>query len=50
VFLKKLDLGKNKLGKIESLDTLLHLTQLSLEDNEVCLYVFITFYTAAVLR
>ena len=35
VHLKKLDLGKNKIQKIEGLDTLSSLVQLSLEDNEI---------------
>ena len=35
VHLKKLDLGKNKIQKIEGLETLTSLVQLSLEDNEI---------------
>jgi hypothetical protein len=34
-FLKKLDLGRNKLVHLEGLDTLVHLSQLSVEDNDI---------------
>ena len=35
MLLTKLDLGKNKIARVEGLETLSQLTQLSLEDNEV---------------
>ena len=35
LLLTKLDLGKNKIARIEGLETLVQLAQLSLEDNEI---------------
>ena len=35
IYLRRLDLGKNRLTKIEGLDCLTRLTQLSLEDNQI---------------
>jgi protein phosphatase 1 regulatory subunit 7 len=35
LYLKKLDLGKNRLTKLENVSHMLHLTQLSPEDNAI---------------
>lgn len=35
VYLKKMELGKNKITKIEGISTLNNLLQLSLEDNGI---------------
>jgi Leucine-rich repeat (LRR) protein len=35
IYLKKLELGKNKIARIEGISTLNNLMQLSLEDNQL---------------